>query len=131
MPVTQFNDAMFLPNGDLAVSGPFDAENAKILGDVLIMFMLLQEPENPGAGLVILKGMTLWRESEGPSWQHTVPHTVIPEGLRVGPVRCVGAAVVVRVVDHEPVPFIDAITWCVQKEIGQIEQPAAGTSSEG
>jgi hypothetical protein len=120
MPLTQFNDAMFLPNGDLAVSGPFDPEQAEILGDVVIMFMLLQDPETPGGGLVILKGMTLWNENEGPNWQHTVPKAVIPHGLRVGPVRCVGAAVVVRIVHDEPVPFIDAITWCVQKQIGRI-----------
>ncbi len=120
MPVSQFTNAILEPNGDLTVAGPFDPEGATILGDVVIVFMLVQDNADASAERAILKDVAIWDGPPGArsEWSKTIPAArVHAAGIQAGPIRSVGAAIVVRHVDPEPVPLIDGITWCVHREI--------------
>jgi hypothetical protein len=113
MAITRFNDPILVPGGQLEVGGPFDPESDVIIGDVTICFLLMQDGPRPNDPPVIVHSRAAWNASMGDTWQ-----TVIPAGdLRVGAVRTIGAAIIVRTVAPEPVPLIEAVTWCVSRTV--------------
>jgi hypothetical protein len=120
MAITRFNDPILIPGGQLEVSGPFDPENDVIIGDVTICFLLIQDGVGPTDPPVIVHSRAAWNASMKDGWQTIVP----AGGLRTGEVRTIGAAIIVRSVPPEPIPIIDAVTWCVSRVVQQAKVAA-------
>ena len=113
MAITRFDDPILVPGGQLEVSGPFIPETNDIIGDVTICFLLMQDGPRSGDPPVIVHSRAVWNASMTNGWQ-----TVIPAGdLRPGDVRTIGAAIVVRQIAGEQIPVIEAITWCVPRQV--------------
>jgi hypothetical protein len=113
MAITRFNDPVLVPGNQLEVSGPFDPENDIINGEVTICFLLVQDGATATDPPVIVHNRAIWKPGMTDGWQ-----TVIPAGgIQAGAVRTIGAAIIVRTVQGEPIPMIDVITWCVPRTV--------------
>jgi hypothetical protein len=118
MPVSQFNNPILRPDGDLEVSGPFDPEGAELVGDVTIRFLLIQKAEADDDPPLIVDGVTSWTPGQG-DWEQRISADRVPPGFRGGgtKVRGIGVAVLVRRIDPDDPPAVDTLTWCVTKEV--------------
>ena len=118
MPRTEFSNPLLLPNGDLRVSGPFDAEHARLLGDVNIRFLLIQKGAADHDPPVIVDGVATWKDGQK-DWETTIPADEVPRKLRGGGTRIRGAgvAVAVRRAEADAPPAFETYTWCVTKVV--------------
>jgi hypothetical protein len=120
-----FHPPIIKRDGTLYVHGPFNPQvppGGALVGEVNIRFLVIQEAEIEGDPPVMVDGWTTWKS--GNDWEHTVPAKVIPKGLRAGvAVRGIATAVLVKRTpppappERPSPPFIETITWCVDKKV--------------
>jgi hypothetical protein len=137
MAVTQFNQPSYDTAGALWVSGPFDPENATILGSVIVPFLLVQDPPDPGAKRLIAQGFGTWSHGNA-NWGGKVTGGDVAAFDRSKPVRGIGAAILVRDTNPGPTvapanpypnpPVIEVVTWCVTQTFA--DSPPAPPASD-
>ncbi|HUK45863.1 MAG TPA: hypothetical protein VLV28_11260 [Gaiellaceae bacterium] len=133
MPNTNFDDVLPIGrDGSLTVRGPFDPEGAKIVGDTLIRFIIVQTPQMlgmtvpPGEPVTVpvLEGPAFFKG--GKKWSTKVSKTALRRfKIKPGKARAVGIAVLVTRAKETDIPAVNTITWCQDVTIGSARAATA------
>jgi hypothetical protein len=117
----QFN-RLKVTDDSLEVTGPATLtaeEQARLVGDVVVRFLLIQDPEEGSTDPVWRFDGVAGLVAAG-TWGRT--YDTFPPGLRAGKVR--GIATAVMILDPPsgtpapvPPPSFDTVTWCVTIDV--------------
>ena len=120
MPARFFNPVL-LSNGDLKVSGPFSNSDGKVLGDVLVRFLIIPDSKEGQPRPRMIDGVATVPPG-GDAFDEIVPAAKVPPLRKGDLVRGVGLAVAVKRFPPGPSeppapPAFETLTWCVDLRI--------------
>jgi hypothetical protein len=122
---TQFSTLQLNKDRSITASGPYDpklTDQQTMIGRALILFMIVQNDQNDEP-TIVADGFGQWSfplvDDPLPAWEGTIDAADVPDAMKPGDVRAIGAAIQVKnyhLDPHNP-PVVETVTWCVPQKL--------------